>query len=77
MIKNVSILFDINMFMKKNNISKFEYCFGCGVCAVACPKKIIQIKTNGIGFYVHTLKTKTYVLTVVYVRKSVLSLIMI
>lgn len=26
-------------------------CYGCGVCAATCPKKIISIQLNGNGFY--------------------------
>lgn len=35
-----------------NNILKFQYCFGCGVCAVSCGKRIIKIQLNKDGFYV-------------------------
>ena len=31
-------------------------CFGCGVCASACPKKIISIGSNKEGFYVPAIK---------------------
>ena len=34
-----------------NNVLKFEYCYGCGVCSAACPKKIISIRLNKNGFY--------------------------
>jgi len=33
------------------NISNTHNCFGCGVCAIACSKKIINIELNGDGFY--------------------------
>lgn len=33
------------------NISKFDHCFGCGVCAAACPKKIISMYINEDGFF--------------------------
>lgn len=33
------------------NISGIKNCFGCGVCDLACPKKIIQISPNKNGFY--------------------------
>ncbi len=33
------------------NISSTHYCFGCGVCAIACAKKIITIEQNADGFY--------------------------
>lgn len=33
------------------NISKFSYCYGCGVCASACPKKTISMHLNEDGFY--------------------------
>ena len=34
-----------------NNISSIHNCYGCGVCAAACAKKIIEIKLNDKGFY--------------------------
>lgn len=37
--------------MKKNNITKFDHCYGCGVCVAACPVKIISFPENGDGFY--------------------------
>ena len=36
----------------KKNISKFSYCYGCGVCSASCGKKIINIRLNEEGFYV-------------------------
>lgn len=30
-------------------------CYGCGMCAVICPKKIIDIKLNSSGFYEPTI----------------------
>lgn len=34
-----------------NNISVVHDCYGCGVCAAACNKKIINIQLNRDGFY--------------------------
>ena len=34
-----------------NNISKVHDCYGCGVCATACGRKIIEICLNEDGFY--------------------------
>ena len=33
------------------NISSVHSCYGCGVCAVICPRKIINIELNSEGFY--------------------------
>lgn len=33
------------------NISNIHSCYGCGVCAISCGKKIIDIRLNGDGFY--------------------------
>ena len=33
------------------NISTIHDCYGCGVCATACPKNIINIRLNVDGFY--------------------------
>lgn len=33
------------------NISSIHDCFGCGVCAIACRRKIIDIQLNREGFY--------------------------
>lgn len=35
----------------QNNISNLHNCFGCGVCAASCPKKLISIQLNRDGFY--------------------------
>lgn len=35
-----------------HNISYMANCFGCGVCAVACPKDIIKVSLSKDGFYV-------------------------
>ena len=37
--------------MKKDNISKFDHCYGCGVCVSVCPVKIINFKEDRKGFY--------------------------
>lgn len=34
-----------------NNISQIHNCYGCGVCATVCSKKIIKIVQNKEGFY--------------------------
>lgn len=33
------------------SISTVHNCYGCGVCAIACSKKIIDIRQNSDGFY--------------------------
>ena len=33
------------------NVSICKNCFGCGVCAAACPKQCISIELNKSGFY--------------------------
>lgn len=35
----------------KHNISRLHDCYGCGVCATVCGKKIIEIGLNKEGFY--------------------------
>lgn len=34
-----------------NNITNLSDCFGCGVCVIACPQKLISLKLNKQGFY--------------------------
>lgn len=36
---------------KVKNISSIADCYGCGVCATACPKHIIHMRLNADGFY--------------------------
>lgn len=36
---------------KMKNISTIADCYGCGVCATACPKNIIHMRLNADGFY--------------------------
>lgn len=37
--------------MANKNISTIHDCYGCGVCAASCGKKIITIELNSDGFY--------------------------
>lgn len=41
----------LNSKFVPNNISNIKSCYGCGVCAVACPKHIIRLSLNKNGFY--------------------------
>lgn len=33
------------------NVGELKNCYGCGVCALACPKKILDLQLNLEGFY--------------------------
>ena len=33
-----------------DNVSRIKDCYGCGVCTISCPKKIIEIGLNSKGF---------------------------
>lgn len=37
--------------MSRDNVGSIRDCFGCGVCALACKKRIINIVLNRDGFY--------------------------
>lgn len=37
--------------MQRDNIGEVDGCYGCGVCAVVCPKDIIKLELNSKGFY--------------------------
>ena len=37
--------------MQKKNVTNLSFCYGCGVCEIACPHKIINIRLNENGFY--------------------------
>ena len=53
------------------NISSVHDCYGCGVCATACGRKIIEINLNDDGFMNHILQMRADVLIVVFVQKYV------
>lgn len=36
---------------EKNNISSVRNCYGCGVCAATCAKRLISVELNRDGFY--------------------------
>ena len=33
------------------NVGHIHNCFGCGVCAISCGRKLIDIRLNKDGFY--------------------------
>lgn len=35
----------------RNNITHLKNCYGCGVCAIACSRDLIELKLNDSGFY--------------------------
>lgn len=37
--------------MITKNISKIKDCYGCGVCVISCPERIIHLELNKDGFY--------------------------
>lgn len=37
------------------NISKFDHCYRCVVCVLACPTKIISLRQNNNGFFHHII----------------------
>lgn len=45
--------------MERKNISSVHDCYGCGVCAISCPRKIIDIVLNKDGFYSPYIKDST------------------
>lgn len=36
---------------KCKNIKDIKNCYGCGVCAISCPKRLIDLKINTSGFW--------------------------
>lgn len=39
-----------------NNIANMKSCYGCGVCAIVCAKKLISIEQDSEGFYAPQIK---------------------
>lgn len=44
--------------MLKENISKFTTCYGCGVCVIGCPTKIINLELSKEGFYTPVIENQ-------------------
>lgn len=42
----------------KKNVSKFDYCYGCGVCSSVCNKDAITIGLDKDGFYAPTVNDR-------------------
>lgn len=40
------------------NVASNSVCFGCGVCAISCPRKLINMELNTDGFYTPRIKAK-------------------
>lgn len=40
------------------NVASNSECFGCGVCAISCPRKLIHMELNTEGFYTPRIKAK-------------------
>lgn len=57
------------------NVSTIHNCYGCGVCAVSCGKKIINIRLNEDGFYAPYIDEPENVWNVVSVLMCALSII--
>ena len=53
------------------NIANIRDCYGCGVCATACGRKIIEIGLNADGFYEPHISMLANVLIVVFVLRFV------
>ena len=41
-----------------SNISANKNCFGCGVCTIICPYKLINIKLSADGFYIPVIESE-------------------
>lgn len=36
---------------KIDNVSQIKDCYGCGICSISCPKRIIELGINSKGFF--------------------------
>lgn len=41
---------------RETNVSQYEYCFGCGICATVCHSGAITMHLNDDGFYAPSVK---------------------
>lgn len=48
---NLAYYLTIGMRQMKDNVARIHDCYGCGVCAAACPHDVINIVLNKAGFY--------------------------
>jgi Fe-S-cluster-containing hydrogenase component 2 len=55
--------------------NKINYCYGCGVCVIACPRNAISMIMSDEGFYIPVLKDERSVSPVNYAKMFALILI--